>query len=113
MKMLHKTSADDLERAHSQIVALRRELAEAQRDIAGLNALLEGNVPVATRWLQGKVTRQRKALDRLTRKVTSQRFVLRTLAGLGRTLSAEEYRTARDAESSEQLRERIEDPPAQ
>jgi hypothetical protein len=39
--------------------------------------------------------------------VTSQRFVLRTLDGLGRSLTAEEFRAARDALSNAQLRERI------
>jgi len=70
--------------------------------------LVEGDVPAATRWLQRKVWRQAAALDALNRRVVSQRFVLRTLDGLGRSLSVEEYRSARAAVANEQLRERIE-----
>jgi hypothetical protein len=61
----------------------------------------------ATRWLQRKVWRQAAELDRLNRRVASQRFVLRTLADLGRSLTAEEYRTARDAVGNVELRDRI------
>ena len=70
--------------------------------------LVEGDVPAATRWLQRKVWRQAAALDALNRRVVSQRFVLRTLDGLGRSLSVEEYRSARAAVVNEQSRERIE-----
>lgn len=100
------------DRTASQLRELRRQLREMilERDI--LAAQLEGNIPSATRWLQGKVNRQRAALDALHTRVVSQRFVLRTLDGLGRSLSAEEYRAARAAEANEQLRDRIEDPDA-
>ena len=57
--------------------------------------LVEGDVPAATRWLQRKVWRQAAALDALNRRVVSQRFVLRTLDDLGRSLTAAEYRSAR------------------
>jgi hypothetical protein len=53
------------------------------------------------------VWRQAAELDRLNRRVTSQRFVLRTLAELGRSLTAEEYGAARDAVTSVELRDRI------
>jgi hypothetical protein len=43
----------------------------------------------------------------LNRRVVSQRFVLRTLDGLGRSLSPEEHRTARDAVGNLALRDRI------
>jgi len=100
------------DRTASQLRELRRQLREMilERDI--LAAQLEGNIPSATRWLQGKVNRQRAALDALHTRVVSQRFVLRTLDGLGRSLSAEEYCAARAAEANEQLRDRIEDPDA-
>ena len=78
----------------------------AERD--ALRAQLDGDLPNATRWLQRKVWRQAAALDALNRRVVSQRFVLRTLDGLGRSLSVEEYRSARDAVANEQSRERIE-----
>jgi hypothetical protein len=86
---------------------LRHELLELAAERDALRAQLEGDLPAATRWLQRKVWRQARELDRLNRRVTSQRFVLRTLDGLGRSLTAEEFRTARDALSNAQLRDRI------
>jgi hypothetical protein len=85
----------------------RQELVEliAERDV--LRAQLEGDLPNATRWLQRKVWRQAVELDRLNRRVTSQRFVLRALDGLGRSLTAQEYRDAREAIADARLRERI------
>jgi hypothetical protein len=80
----------------------------AERD--ALRAQLEGHdLPSATRWLQRKVWRQARALDTLNRKVLTQRFMLRTLASLGRTLSAAEYRQAKAAIGDAQVRQRIYD----
>jgi hypothetical protein len=87
---------------------LRQELVELTAERDALRAQLEGDLPAATRWLQRKVWRQATELDRLNRRVTSQRLVLRTLAELGRTLTADEYRTARGAVTDPQLRNRIE-----
>src|SRR5260221_13632124 len=77
----------------------------AERDPLG--AQLAGVLPAATRWLQRKVWRQAAELDRLNRRVTSQRLVLRTLAELGRSLTAEEDRAARDAVTNVELRDRL------
>lgn len=88
------------------------ELGEARLERDIFAAQLGDDIPTATRWLQGKVNRQRAALDALHTRVVSQRFVLRTLDELGRSLSADEYRAARKAGSNEQLRDRIEDPDA-
>lgn len=60
-------------------------------------------------WLQMKVASQRKALDKLNRKVLSQRFRLRVLNEMGRDLTKDEYLAARDALVNEQVKERIED----
>lgn len=87
---------------------LRHELVELTAERDALRAQLAGDLPAATRWLQRKVWRQATELDRLNRRVTSQRFVLRTLAELGRTLTADEYRAARDAVTDLQLKNRIE-----
>jgi len=62
--------------------------------------------------LQRKVWRQAAALDLLNRRVVSQRFVLRTLDELGRSLTADEYRAARNRVADPPVRERIEDPTA-
>lgn len=85
----------------------RHEILELVAERDALRAQLEGDLPAATRWLQRKVWRQARELDRLNRRVTSQRFVLRTLDGLGRSLTAEEFRAARDALADERLRARI------
>lgn len=95
--MTMTTSSDDL---RAQLVELI-----AERD--AIRAQLEGDLPPATRWLQRKVWRQAEALDRLNRSVVTQRFVLRTLDRLGRSLTRDEYRAARDAIADEQLRDRI------
>jgi hypothetical protein len=86
----------------------RSELVEVRAERDALRAQLEGDLPEATQWLQRKVWRQAAALDLLNRRIVSQRFVLRTLDGLGRSLSVEEYRSARDAVANVELRDRIE-----
>src|SRR5499427_1348532 len=67
---------------------LRSRLVEAVAERDALRAQLEGDLPTATRWLQRKVWRQAQALDALNRRVVAQRFVLRTLDGLGRSLTS-------------------------
>ena len=91
---------------------MRAELVELTAERDALRAQLAGDLPAATRWLQRKVWRQAAELDRLNRRVASQRFVLRTIDELGRSLTAEEYRTARNAVSNLQLRDRIAADPA-
>ena len=86
---------------------MRAELVDLMAERDALRAQLAGDLPAATRWLQRKVWRQAVELDRLNRRVTSQRFVLRTLDELGRSLTADEYRAARDAVANVQLRDRI------
>jgi hypothetical protein len=81
----------------SPVAELRARIAELAAERDALRAQLDGDLPAATRWLQRKVWRQAAALDTLNRRVASQRFVLRTLDGLGRSLSTEEYRQARAA----------------
>jgi hypothetical protein len=92
------------------ITDVRAELIELTAERDALRAQLAGDLPAATRWLQRKVWRQAAELDRLNRRVASQRFVLRTIDELGRFLTADEYRTARDALGNIQLRDRIADP---
>src|SRR5260370_20684124 len=91
---------------------VRAELVELTAERDALRAQLAGDLPAATRWLQRKAWRQAAELDRLNRRVASQRFVLRTLDELGRSLTAEEYRSARNAVSNVQLRDRIAADPA-
>ena len=110
MKIMDRDGDLDLRR--TQVQAVQRKLREMTEERDILAAQLGDDIPTATRWLQGKVNRQRAALDALNRTVVSQRFVLRTLDGLGRSLTPDEYRQARNAETNEQLRDRIEDPDA-
>ena len=91
---------------------LRTQLLELAAERDALRAQLEKDLPAATRWLQRKVWRQAAALDLLNRRVVSHRFVLRTLGELGRSLTADEYRAAREAIANAALRDRIDDAPA-
>jgi uncharacterized coiled-coil protein SlyX len=91
---------------------LRDQFVELTAERDALRAQLAGDLPSATQWLQRKVWRQAAALDALNRRVTAQRFVLRTLDELGRSLTAAEYATARERIGHEQLRARLEDPDA-
>jgi hypothetical protein len=79
------------ERLHNEVQALRLSVAELQ-------CLRDGNVAGATSWLQRKVIAQTKALNVLNQRVVNQRFVLRNLDRLGRTLSTDELATARALE---------------
>ena len=90
---------------------LRAQLVELAAERDSLRAQLEGNLPTATRWLQRKVWRQARALDALNRRVVAQRFVLRTLDGLGRSLSAAEFASAKAAIADARQRDRIGDAP--
>ena len=92
------------------IASLRREQAELTAENIALRDQLAGK-PDSMWWVQRKVDSQRKALDILNHRVVSQRFVLRTLNEMGRGLSAEEYRAARQAVENDQLRERIDEEP--
>jgi hypothetical protein len=68
----------------------------AERD--ALRAQLENvGLPTATTWLQRKVWRQARALETLNQRVVAQRFVLRTIDELGRSLTPEEVKQAREA----------------
>jgi hypothetical protein len=88
---------------------LRSMYVELVAERNALRAQLEGDLPAATRWLQRKVWRQAAVLDALNRRIVSQRFVLRTLDELGRSLTDDEYRAARARIANEQLRDRVED----
>ncbi|MFE9574947.1 hypothetical protein ACFYO1_01040 [Nocardia sp. NPDC006044] len=91
---------------------MRAQLVELAAERDALRAQLAGDLPTATRWLQRKVWRQAAALDVLNRRVVTQRFVLRTLDQLGRSLTSDEHRAARAAIANAELRERIHDPDA-
>jgi hypothetical protein len=89
---------------------LRSQLVELRAERDALQAQLELDLPAATKWLQRKVWRQAAALDVLNRRVVNQRFVLRTLDALGRSLTADEFHAAKASVTDAQLRDRIGDP---
>jgi hypothetical protein len=97
---------------HTSEADVRAQLVELAAERDALRAQLDGDLPSATRWLQRKVWRQAIALDALNRRVVTQRFVLRTLDELGRSLTTTEYRAARARTADTQLRDRINDPDA-
>jgi hypothetical protein len=74
-----------------QNARLRRDLAEAQAELAALT----GDPGEGRAWLQGKVHRQRWALRRLNQRVVAQRFALRLANKLGHVPSREEYLAAK------------------
>ena len=74
---------------------LRQQLLSVREELAALKSAQEGDLPAAYSRLQGKIDRQSKALDTLNRKVTSQRFRLRTIQEAGRDLTKEEYDAAK------------------
>lgn len=84
----------------AELDALRAELAEVRRDRDWPDGLYR---------MQGKIERQRTALDRLQRRVENQRLVLRTINELGRGLTDEEWAAAKAGVASDQLRDRMTD----
>jgi len=94
-----KLPAPDVRSLQDRIWQLETELlaVKHERDVLQdlIDAMPKLNIGSGA-WLMSKVSRQRKALDRLHDRVAGQRFVLRTLEGLGRTLSPEEFRWARE-----------------
>jgi hypothetical protein len=72
-------------------------------EVGELRARLDDDGMTAMSYLQRRVDSQRKALDRLNRKVLSQRFRLRLLQSLGRDVTREEYLAAREALGNERV----------
>jgi hypothetical protein len=89
---------------------MRQEILELQRERDALLKQIEGDPELSLYFYQRKAIRQRDALDRLNRRVVSQRFQLRTLNELGRGLTKEEFLEARNALQNEALQERIGNP---
>jgi uncharacterized coiled-coil protein SlyX len=96
----------------NELEALRKQVYDLKTENATLQALLDDSSPETRSWLQAKVASQRRALDGLNRRVVSQRFQLRTINGLGRGLTVEEYKTARGAVENSELKDRIDEPVA-
>lgn len=80
---------------HTEAVLLDRirQLKTANAELEWENQGLRARFTDGKRmpWDLAKVARQRRALDRLNRRVRSQRRVLRALNDLGRGLTRDEY----------------------
>lgn len=74
-----------------------------REDMAVLKARIDGDIPEANSRLQMKVSRQRQHLARLEKRVVAQRFILRTLDKLGRSLTAEERAAALETDPKREL----------
>jgi len=85
----------------------RATILELRDEVAVLRGLLDGEWPAGAHRMQGKIDRQRFALDRLQRRVENQRLVLRTVNELGRGLTDNEWAAARGSVPSDQLRGRM------
>lgn len=107
MSILTRKPPVDQERyLADKVRELETEVSRLTLDRNILEAIRKEDVPSALWWYQRKCRRQRLALDRLNRRVLSQRFALRAMDRLGMRLSREQYTEARNAER-EELRERI------
>jgi hypothetical protein len=95
--------------SEEEIVKLRMALAEAVDEIDVLKARLDGDIPRALHWLQGKAERQRLALDGLNRRVLSLHFALRLMNRLREPVTAAEWKQARETVADEALRKRIDE----
>jgi len=89
--------------AEIEIERLRAKVASLQLTVGELRALaVDAANGVDVRddsWLQRKVRAQARALEVLNARVVNQRFVLRNLDRLGRSLSPDELQSARLLES--------------
>lgn len=82
---------------------LRERVQALNAEVAELRARLDGDEIRAHSYLQARCLRQSAALDRLNRKVLTQRFRLRLLASLGRDVSYDEYVAARNLAGNERI----------
>jgi hypothetical protein len=101
----------EVQRLHRELLDVRRELRDTQTECRALRDQLEGRKDHMW-WVQAKVYAQAKANNRMQRTVENQRFVLRTLEQLGRSLTRDEFVAARDEMKNDQLKERIDVPSA-
>jgi len=76
---------------------LRAALDDAVTENVTLKARAAGDIPAALACLQGKVARQRVALDILNRKLLSLHVALRLMNQIREPVTAAEWKEAREA----------------
>jgi len=82
---------DTIRRLAQENLKLRAQLGETLGDLDALHDQIAGNYPRATFWLQIKVTRQRRELERRSLRAYARRLVLRAYAEAGHTLTDEQW----------------------
>lgn len=82
---------------------LRERVSALNAEVGELRARQDGDEVRAHSYLQARCLRQSAALDRLNRKVLTQRFRLRLLASLGRDVTYDEYIAARDEAGNDRI----------
>jgi hypothetical protein len=106
-----KNADDSLRKLHAEASDLRHRLANAERDRDMYLAQLEGRKDLMW-WSMAKVQRQGRALDELTRRTTTLRFAVKVHEHvLGRRLTKDEWKIARDAVANEAHKDRIDAEP--
>lgn len=86
----------DFEAAYKQA---QEEIRSLEQELKVTREAVDGKTAGTLSWLQSKSDRQRVALRSLNRRVVAQRFVLRTLEGLGRGLTKEEREAALETDA--------------
>jgi hypothetical protein len=111
MGILSDPKDKQIRQLHAEIGTLRNTLSIAERDRDMYRDQLEGRKDLMW-WAMVKVRSQSKALDVLTRRTTTLRFAIKVMEHvLGRALTKDEWKAARDAVANEAHRERIDAEP--
>ena len=100
-----------IQELHRELASARKAVREAEAERDALRDQLEGRKD-SMWWVQLKVYAQGKALNELNKRVTSLRFAGKVHEHiLGRRLTRDEWKTARDAVANEAHRDRIDAEP--
>jgi hypothetical protein len=111
MGILSDPKDRQIRQLHSEISQLRQVLGIAERDRDMYRDQLEGRKDLMW-WCMLKARRQSSVLDDLTRRTTTLRFAIKVHEHvLGRPLTWDEWKTARDAVANEAHKDRIDSEP--
>lgn len=111
MSILSDPKDKRIRELQGEVSNLRHTLGIAERDRDMYRDQLEGRKDLMW-WAMVKVRSQASALDALNRRVTTLRFGVKVMEHvLGRRLSGDEWKAARDAVASEAHKDRIDAEP--
>lgn len=109
--MLRDPKDKKIQELHNEIFTLRRKLQQAELDRDAYLGQLEGRKDLMW-WVMAKAQRQARELAPLTRRTTTLRFALKVHEHvLGRALTKDEWKTARDVVANEAHKDRIDAEP--